>query len=784
MLRINNNWEFTTEWSESFKDGSGKYESVRLPHTVQESPLHYASPRDYEMISGYRRYLKISKEDLQNRIFIQFDGAAHIATLYVNGIEAGSHRCGYTSFRVEITKYLHEGKDNLIAVCLDSTENSSIPPFGYVIDYLTFGGLYRDVWLDIRGQSMISDMYVTTPRANSAHVDLHYDGDVRHCTVQVMIKDSDGNIVEQQEIDCKQRRAALDCPDALVWSVDEPNLYTCTALLKNASSQVIDQIECTFGFRTMKFVDGKFYLNNSPLFLRGLNRHQSYPYIGYAATASLQKEDARILKEELCCNAVRTSHYPQSQDFLDECDRIGLLVFTEIPGWQHIGDAAWKEQACKNVEEMVLQYRQHPSIFLWGVRINESLDDDDFYKRTNEIAHSLDLSRKTSGVRYLEKSHLLEDVYSYNDFSHRGDNAGAKRKKEVMSESNKSLIISEANGHMYPTKSYDSWSKRQEHALRHARVLDAAIADGDHAGCFQWCMFDYSTHADFGSGDRICYHGVLDSFRNPKLAASLYSSQGEEVPVLEVGSSMDIGDYPAGDIGDVYCFTNADKISLYKDDHHVADFMPKDWQSLSHGPIKIDDMIGELLETQENFSAKNAKLIHEVLTLIKIKDVSGLSVMDKAKIGKAMIQCRIKYNDLIKLYGKYVGNWGGEATKWRFDAVKGGKVVASCVKTPSLDLHIEAKESSAKLTDGDAYDMAAIRLRILDQNGNLAPYAQIPLTLECSGAVSLVGPSVVTAEGGMTGTYVKTIGKAGKGQITISSPVTEPVSIEFSVELS
>lgn len=128
------------------------------------------------------------------------------------------------------------------------------------------------------------------------------------------------------------------------------------------------------------------------VFLRGLNRHQSYPYIGYAAPESLQREDARIHQEELGCNAVRTSHYPQSQYFLDECDRRGLLVFTEIPGWQHIGDQPWKDQACENVREMILQNRNHPAIVLWGVRINESVDDDPFYIRTNAIAHELDPS--------------------------------------------------------------------------------------------------------------------------------------------------------------------------------------------------------------------------------------------------------------------------------------------------------------------------------------------------------------------------------------------------------
>lgn len=128
----------------------------------------------------------------------------------------------------------------------------------------------------------------------------------------------------------------------------------------------------------------------------------------------------------------------------------------------------------------------------------------------------------------------------------------------------KALLISECNGHMYPTKAFDDGPHRQEHALRHVRVQNAAYGSGEHAGCFGWCMFDYQTHKDFGSGDRICYHGVLDSFRNPKLAAAVYASQGDADPVLAVSSSMDIGDNPAGQLGTAYVFSNAQQVKLYK----------------------------------------------------------------------------------------------------------------------------------------------------------------------------------------------------------------------------
>ena len=147
----------------------------------------------------------------------------------------------------------------------------------------------------------------------------------------------------------------------------------------NAAGQAIDRKQVTFGFRTAEFRADGFYLNGKKTFLRG---SEPTPELTLTSATphpeSLQREDARILQEELHCTAVRTSHYPQSQYFLDECDRRGLLVFTELPGWQHIGDDNWKDAACEMLQEMLLQNRDHPSIILWGVRINESVDDDAF----------------------------------------------------------------------------------------------------------------------------------------------------------------------------------------------------------------------------------------------------------------------------------------------------------------------------------------------------------------------------------------------------------------------
>jgi beta-galactosidase len=776
MKIINNDWEFTSVWSEDFLHGGPAEKKVRIPHTVREMPLHYADPEDYQMVCGYRKTIRIPSEEKGKRHFLQFDGAAHIATLYFNGKELLTHKNGYTGFRAEISDLVKYDEDNFITVKLDTTENPSVPPFGFVIDYLTFGGIYRNVYLDTRPQKYISDVFVQTPNLHLAKVTWKCEGAEKNDILLASIE-KDGKVLAECAAKVNDGCMNLNVAEALAWSPEHPNLYTLHLTLKGSDP---DQVSVRFGFRTVSTNENSILLNGKPYFIRGLNRHQCYPYSGYAVPDSLQKEDARILKEELGVNAVRTSHYPQSHAFLDACDELGLLVFTEIPGWQHLGDEAWKKQAVENTKEMVLQYRNHVSIFLWGVRINELLDDDELYKETNRVAHELDPSRPTSGVRYLEKSSLLEDVYGYNDFSHDGSTPGAKAKKDVTSEK-KPLIITEANGHMFPTRSSDRWERRQEHALRHARVLDAAMSDKEHAGCFQWCMFDYPTHKDFGSGDRICYHGVMDYFRNPKLAASLYASQSEDHPVLEISSSMDIGDYDGGHLDTVWAFTNADEVRLYKNDEFVKSFKPQGWKGLKHGPVKIDDTIGELLHSKEGFTGTKEKLIHDAMLAAQKYGMAGLPKKDLLKLGWVMLHYKMKYSEGVELYGKYVGGWGGGSTSWRFDAVKDGKVVQSVTKSPRTKLHLDVKTSSTELQEGDVYDMAAIRIQLKDDLNNLASYAAIPVSFSVSGPVELVGPACLSLEGGMGGTYLRTTGEAGKASVTIASAQTDPVTINFEI---
>ncbi len=780
IVHLNDDWEFVDSFTPAFAaGGEADAQSVDLPHSCATTPFDYFDESLYQKDCGYRRRLPIPESARGKRIFLIVGAAAHSAQVYVDGNPCGErHRCGYTAFTRELTGMVTPGQTALLSIEVDSRESQNIPPFGHVIDYMTYGGIYREVRLEIRDPCHIADVFAMPEKSGRLTVQCQAEGDpdaVRHSVYlngERVCEVSSGTV----------ESAALDVPEVKLWDIRSPVLYTLVSeLVKDGG--ITDRVETRVGFRSAEFRRDGFFLNGRKVKLVGLNRHQSYPYVGYAMPASMQRYDADILKNELGLNAVRTSHYPQSPHFIDRCDELGLLVFTEIPGWQHIGDEAWKEQAIRNVRDMVLQYRNHPSVILWGVRINESVDDDAFYRRTNAAAHELDPTRPTGGVRCHKKSSLLEDVCTYNDFIHDGTNGGCEPKKAVTSDRRKAYLISEYNGHMYPTKSFDAEEHRTEHALRHVRVLDSVWAQKDIAGSFGWCFFDYNTHKDFGSGDRICYHGVCDMFRNPKPAAAVYSVMQDDIPVLEVSSSMDIGEHPASNRGRVYVFTNADSVKFYINDIFIREYRHADseFRHLPRPPIEVTDYIGDRIMQGERFSKKQVRYTKDILNEATRFGMNALSAKSKAKAAWLMLRYGMSFGDAYALYGKYIGNWGDRATVYRFDAVKDGRVVRSVSKTPFTSLSLRVIPSATELHEGATYDVAAVRVIAIDQNGNPLPFFNEAVTAEISGAADIIGPKTVMLRGGSGGTYIRTIGRSGEAILTLRYGEGCEASVQFTV---
>ncbi len=740
---FNGNWTFSEGFDAAKAGEPLSGETVRLPHTAVELPYNYFDETSYQKAFTYQKVITWEAGFEGREVSLVFDGAMADSEVYLNGEKIAFHRDGYTPFEARLTAGLKPG-DNIVTVKIDGSENPEIPPFGGMIDYLCYAGIYRDVWLKVASPVSIRNMKIETPEALSAskvsvRVDLANPQSLPTAgTIHVSIADKAGTLVGKGTADVAGDSTTLTIDGLtglLLWDIDNPVLYTLTAELETASGT--DALSSRFGFRTAEFTPDGFLLNGKPLKLRGLNRHQAWPYSGYAMGRRAQEKDADILKFDLRCNIVRTSHYPQAKSFIERCDAIGLLVFEEIPGWQHIGGEAWKAESVENVRRMIERDWNHPSIIIWGVRINESQDDHDFYAETNRLARELDTTRQTGGVRFITNSELLEDVYTMNDFIlGQEEMPGNNRGRVVLRDRVETTgitrpipyMITEYNGHMYPTKRFDQEQRQAEHVTRHLLILDAVAGRDDISGSTGWCMFDYNTHKDFGSGDRVCYHGVLDTFREPKLAAYAYASQGEPEGgvVLQPVTYWARGERNIGGVLPLIILTNCDYVEI-----KFGDFEPKrvepdreTYPHLAHPPVVLD-----------------------------MRNVTPSEF----------------------------GTWG---RIWR-DGVITGYVGGKAVKTvvlpaDPLPTTLQIAPDDTQLRAGEK-DAVRVIVRVLDQGGNILPFFEEPIRFAVAGPGRIIGPSLQSFKGGVTGFWLEAGDAAGTVTLSAECGLFAAQTVTFTV---
>ena len=757
---LNYSWKFIPSFSNDYlKSLPDNAEIIDIPHTVKMMPYNYCPLTEYQFISTYEKVFDVDSFDKERRYFIRFEGYMVSAKIYFNDVYLGFKVSAYIPVELEITEYIKE-KDNRLLVILDSREDNKVPPFGFALDYATFGGIYREVSLISQPKTYIKDIYARGDMNGNGTITYLKDGldDIK--VVNTIIDENDKEVLT---FEGKEFHIA----NPSIWDIDHPHLYKMKTSSVN-DKDIVETYITRFGFRNIEFNKTGFYLNNKKLKLVGLNRHQGYPYMGYAASKSLQEDDANMLKYEVGVNVVRTSHYPQSEHFLNRCDEIGLLVVNEIPGWQHISILPeWCIQCFKYTKSMVVNERNHPSVIAHGVRIDESIDDHYLYSETNRIAHELDPYRPTIGVRNFTDSELLEDIYGFNDFVCDSLKKGLTNPKKVKHQ-NKALLVTEYMGHMDPYKATTDQEKRLEVALRHAKVINDNFKYDNLAGAIGWCFVDYNTHADFGSGDYICAHGVYDIFRNPKYSAYIYASQQDNFPVLELLTNMKLGDLPAAVFGDIYVATNCDYIELYADNNFVKKFYPKNnlFESLKHPPILIDDLVGETFK-EHKFSGKISKKIAAALSYAAIYGFNKLKIKHKILLAYTMMRYKLKYDDLVHYWNKYVGAWGGKAKTFTFKGYKDGQVVKSIEVGPSESFDLIVTPNKTTLVNDETYDTMSIRIKHVDNHGSIALYSSRPIEVSTTGPIELIGPNVQTLLGGQLTLFVKSKNETGKGKITV-----------------
>ena len=764
---LNFNWTFVPNFKDEYLKELKGGEIVNIPHSVKEVPYNYFNEAMYQIVSTYEKRFDVDNYQKDKKYLIKFDGFMMKAKIYFNDEYLGEFVSAYIPVEIDVTEFIKE-KNNRLLVILDSSEDKNIPPFGFTVDYLTFSGIYREVYLYEEPKTYLRNIFADASIDGNVKVSYDVIGEDKIKLEHHLFKD-DKEILSSQSDEFKVDNVEL-------WDIDHPNLYVLkTTILGNNVTY-----ETRFGFREAKFTNKGFYLNGKKIKLVGLNRHQGYPYMGYAASKSLQKDDADVLKNEIGVNVVRTSHYPQSKHFLDRCDEIGLLFLNEIPGWQHVSkEEAWRKQCLKNAEVMVKEQRNHPSLIAHGVRVDESIDDDELYLETNKIAHSLDPQRATIGVRNFKGSHCLEDVYGYNDFICSSMEVGLSKPKSVKTQGHP-LLVTEYMGHMDPVKAGSDLEKRIEVALRHAKVIDDNFKYKNTCGAIGWCFADYHTHADFGTGDHICPHGVVDLYRNKKYTAYIYASQQDNFPVMEILSNMKPGDVEKGIFGDIYIATNCDHIELYKDGEFVTKYYPnsKTFKYLKHPLILVDDIVGETFK-EDRFPRKIHIKIAKCFTYAAMHGYGDMPIKNAIFLAWCMFRYKMKYEDLVFYWNKYVGAWGGIAKTYVFKGYKNGELVKeiSIGSSRNFDMKVECKNNI--LINEDTYDTTQIKIKHVDEHNQIATYSNRVIEIETSGPIELIGPKCQALHGGQMTIYIKSKNENGPAKVTLKMDnITKVIDLE------
>ena len=609
-------WRFGAYQEAALAPGfdDGAWPQVTVPHCVADLSWHNWDPASWERRWIYRRRLDLPQSLDGLRLFLDFDGVLVGTRPSVNGHTLPQHLGGYLPFSYELTGLTRAGA-NMLAVEVDSRW-LYVPPEGarqgaISIDYLEPGGIYRDVRLRAVPEFFIADVWarpldVLDAARRRVEVQCTLDAARAHGSAQlrVLLRDARGKLLHQERAGVGsgasgQKVVALtlgQLADIQGWSPESPTLYQLSAELWVGGRRV-HQNSVRIGFRQASFeVDG-FFLNGSRYKLFGLNRHQIFPWRGMAMPARAQRRDAEILRQQLNCNMVRCSHYPQSPHFLDACDEFGLMVWEETPGWGFVGDAAWQQLVVRDVHDMVVRDRNRPSVIIWGVRVNEAPNNPVLWGQTRAVADSLDGTRPTSGSMTQHSTvGWHQDVFAMDDYSNNGLQTDASQASLMPPLAGVPYLVTEAVGAIVAPHFYQRTvpqADQQHQAYLHAQVHSLAAEDDRYAGLIAWCGFDYDSLQGY-EREHVKWPGVVDTFRVAKPGASFYLSQVSPASrvVIEPAFYWDFGSTsPVTTLGtQALVFSNCDRLEVYVGGQHSGTVRPATWlfAGASYPPFLLD----------------------------------------------------------------------------------------------------------------------------------------------------------------------------------------------------
>jgi len=647
--------------------------TVSLPHTWNATDPFDDTESYMRGIGWYRKSLTIPDTLKDKKIYLHFEGANQVADIYVNGAFAGSHKGGYTAFTIDVSRFIRFNQTNLIAVKVDNSHSNVIPPLS--VGYCLYGGIYRDVWLlttDSVHFGMLnhgsSGIFISTPDVSVETATVSVRGYVVNETsenvgveVVQVISDADGNEVARSKnskampprdhFNFTSELMIVDNPN--LWSPEDPVLYSVKSLVI-IDDKVVDEVVSPLGFRWFEFDPRNgFSLNGEKYRLKGTNRHQDVQGLGSALPNSQHISDLKMIKE-MGANFVRLAHYPQDPVVLETADRIGLMVWEEIPVVNYVNRSdEFIKNAQMMLKEMIRQHYNHPSIIIWGscneiFLWNESgsraskIEDVEYLEWTHDFVAMLDSTIHLEdpgrystlaihGSPDYDKAKItsIPDVVSINlyDGWYNGEFHGfgktLDKRHELYPE--QALFISEygagsdsrING--VDPQRFDftgNWAR-----MFHESYLQQINERSWLTGSAVWNQFDFSQPHTGGSIQHLNQKGLQTWDRKKKDAYYLYNANWSTDPVLYIASrewtnrngftrrdKTYIKSLPK--IQEVEVYSNAEKVELFQNGKSLGTKRTNNIGKLSWETV--------LTEGENRFLAKGKKsgaMLEDFLTL-------------------------------------------------------------------------------------------------------------------------------------------------------------------------
>lgn len=728
---FNDNWQFMI----SDEDLSGKdlailnWEKITLPHTPKIEPK--VMDGQWQGICWYYKTFNLPEKSSGKKFFLRFEGAMNVCEVWVNGKKLAAKQGGYLPVVIDFTKVARQNKTNEVLVRLDNKDNPVTGPKPMrSLDFNMYGGLYRDAVLIVKDKLHITDeiytdkiagggIFVTYPYVGKEKAEIEVKADIlndysknRKITVINELW-KEGVLITSIESEEKNLGSGIssevisrmEVKNPELWSPKNPSLYLLKTKIKS-KGKITDIVETQIGIRNIKFLKEGFYINGEKMFLRGVNRHQEYPYVGYALSNEAQYRDAVKIKEA-GFDYVRLSHYPHSPAFMDACDQLGLVVLDAILGWQYYStDTAFQNQVFQTGRELIRRDRNHPCVIAWELSLNESWMDEPFIDELQKITHEeypgdqcysagwqeygydIYLQARQHRLQHYKETSKPYMVSEYGDWEYYAMNAGLNQdswqnllqeersSRQLLSDGEKRLLQQSAN---------------IEEAFFDNRTIPA-VGDG------YWVMYDYNR----GYSNDLESSGIMSIDRLPKFSYFFFRSQrdaGETSTLYSSGPMVYIASYyneksPLN----IKVFSNCDEVELF---------------------------------------------------------LNGTSLGKK--------QVSVNHSSTIFNLSEFVK---GELIAKGY--IKGKEASTHSVRTPEAPVKLEINaDISGKEPKAGCNDVIFIYARLVDENNTVVPENNIPLTFIIEGDAVVLNPGEIKTEAGIATALLK-IGNT-KGEIKISA---------------